>query len=107
VCTRTGEGVLGAFVMSCKDSSGTCIVCRASIVADGGVFSLKMAFGGARADGRRMGISFIESFGPGVGVEDRSPDSEMSSLLSCLLKYEPPLDCGRSGDLSGERLPSR
>lgn len=67
--------------------------CNASIVADGGVFSPKMAFGGGR---RRLGVS--RPFGVGVAVPDRvgllSGDRFSRSKL-CVRG-------NRSGDLSGD-----
>lgn len=47
-------------------SFGVGIFCNASIVADGGVFSPRMALGGGR---RRFGVSL--PFGVGVAVPDR------------------------------------
>lgn len=63
-----------ALVMSLKGPSRTCIVCRASMVADGGVFSPRMALGCCLVDGLRLGVSFSPSRGRGVGVVDRSGD---------------------------------
>lgn len=45
-------------------------------------------------------MSFNGSRGAGVGVDERSSGDEMSSLLSCRLKYA---DEGLSGERSGER----
>ena len=74
-------------------SFGVGIFCKASIVADGGVFSPRMAFGGGR---RRLGVSL--PFGVGVAVPDRvgllSGDRFSRSKL-CTRG-------SRSGDLSGD-----
>lgn len=61
------------FVMSLNGVSGTCMFCKASMVADGGVFSPRIALGGCLVDGRRAGVSF-KSREAGVGVVDRSGD---------------------------------
>ena len=52
-------------------SFGVAIFCNANIVADGGVFSPKIAFGGGLVVGRRLGVSLAKSFALGVGVPDR------------------------------------
>lgn len=74
-------------------SFGVGIFCKASIVAEGGVFSPRMAFGGGR---RRLGVSL--PFGVGVAVPDRvgllSGDRFSRSKL-CTRG-------SRSGDLSGD-----
>ena len=62
------------FVMLESDVSvsfGVAMFCNASIVADGGVFSPRIAFGGGLVVGRRLGISLAKSFALGVGVPDR------------------------------------
>lgn len=74
-------------------SFGVAIFCKASIVAEGGVFSPRMAFGGGR---RRLGVSL--AFAVGVTVPDRlglfSGDRFSRSKL-CTRD-------SRSGDLSGD-----
>lgn len=45
--------------------------CRASRVAEVGVFSPSMAFGGGLVDGRKLGISRLKSLALGVGVPER------------------------------------
>lgn len=52
-------------------SLGVGVCCKASIVADGGVFSPKIAFGGGLDVGRKLGVSLPKSLPPGVGVPDR------------------------------------
>lgn len=100
-----GVGVLGPFVMSFNIESGTCIVCRASIVAEGGVFSRPNSGRvGDRAEGLSVGVSFNGSR-DGVGVFDRSNGDDKSSLLPCLLSDVKPLpDEGLSGERSGDLL---
>ena len=65
----------GVFVMLVKGGSmmcgGTFMVWRAIIVAEGGVFSPKIAFGGGLDDGRSEGVSLKASRLEGVGVPDR------------------------------------
>ena len=51
-------------------SFGTGVFCNASIVADGGVFSPRIARGGGREVGRRFGVSLLKSLLLGVGVSD-------------------------------------
>lgn len=53
---RVYVGLLGAFVMSLNGPSPTCIVCSASMVDDGGVFSLKIGRGGGLTAGLRVGV---------------------------------------------------
>ena len=76
-------------------SLGAGVFCNASIVADGGVFSPKMAFGGGR---RRLGVSLPFGVGVGVVVPERvgllSGDWFSRSKL-CVRS-------NRSGDLSGD-----
>ena len=94
-----GVGVFGPLVMSCNGWSGICIVCRASIVADGGVFSPSIGRGGGRVVGLSVGVSFNGSRVAGVGVDDLSNGDEMSSRLSCRLKELEGLSGERSGNL--------
>lgn len=82
------------------------IVCRASTVADGGVFSPNMAFGGGRVEGRKVGVSFVISRPAGVGVLVGLFSGELKKAsLSRVGVPERP--SGRSGDLSGDRTPSK
>ena len=46
---------------------GVGVFCNASMVADGGVFSARMALGGGLVAARRFGISLLESLALGVG----------------------------------------
>ena len=103
VLGRDGVGV--PLVMSFNGGSGTCIVCKASIVADGGVFSPNIGLVGERVEGRRAGVSFFGSRDAGVGVLERSGGDKIFSLLFWRLGVEKPLpDNGRSGERSGDRL---
>ena len=52
-------------------SAGVGMFCSASIVADGGVFSPKIALGPDLALGRRLGMSRPKSLLVGVGVLER------------------------------------
>lgn len=52
-------------------SFGVGVFCKANKVADGGVFSPRMALGGGLDVGRRLGVSLPKSLPPGVGVPDR------------------------------------
>lgn len=54
-----------------SESFGIDMFCNANIVADGGVFSPRIAFGGGRVVGRRFGVSLAKSLALGVGVPDR------------------------------------
>ena len=76
-----------------SDSFGVGIFCNASIVADGGVFSPRIAFGGGR---RRLGVSLPR--GVGVAVPERV------GLLSgdVFSKSKLCVRSNRSGDLSGD-----
>ena len=78
-----------------SDSFGVGIFCNASIVADGGVFSPRIAFGGGR---RRLGVSLPS--GVGVAVPERV------GLLSGDVFSESKLwvRSNRSGDLSGDLI---
>lgn len=102
VCLE-GLGVLGPLVTSLRGWSGTCIVWRASMVAEGGVFSPSSGRGGGRAVGRSVGVSFKGSRDAGVGVTDRSK-GDISSILSFRAKDPKSVEAGLSGDRSGERL---
>lgn len=76
-------------------SFGVGLFCNASIVAEGGVFSPKMAFGGGR---RRLEVSV--PFGAGVGVFV----PERVGLLSgdWFSRSKLCVRSNRSGDLSGD-----
>lgn len=74
-------------------SFGVDMFCRASIVAEGGVFSPRMAFGGGR---RRLGVSL--PFGVGVAVPDRVGLFSGDRLSRSKLCVRDNL----SGDLSGD-----
>lgn len=52
-------------------SLGLGMFCSASRVAEVGVFSPRIAFGGCLVEGRRLGISRPKSFPLGVGVPER------------------------------------
>ncbi len=54
-----------------SESFGVDILCNANIVADGGVFSPRIAFGGGLVVGRRFGVSLAKSLALEVGVPDR------------------------------------
>lgn len=62
--------VEGLLVMSLNgvSTSRAAIVCKASMVAEGGVFSPRMALGGGLEEGLRLGVSFSGSLLDGVGV---------------------------------------
>ena len=76
-----------------SSSFGVGMFCNASIVADGGVFSPKMALGGGR---RRLGVSL--PFGVGVAVPDRVGllSGDMFSISKLCVRDK------RSGNLSGD-----
>lgn len=74
-------------------SLGVAIFCNASIVADGGVFSPRMALGGGR---RRLDVSL--PFGVGVAVPDRVGLLSRDRLSRSKLCARG----NRSGDLSGD-----
>lgn len=59
--------------------------------------------------GRNVGVSFKGSRDAGVGVDVNSIGDDMSSAFCCFLTEDdsPLLEAGLSGDLSGDRLPSR
>ena len=78
-------------------SFGVGIFCNASIVADGGVFSPRMAFGGGR---RRLGVSLPFGVGLGVAVPDRVGllSGDMLSISKLCARDN------RSGNLSGDRV---
>ena len=88
-----GVELLVIFDREVSVSLGVGMFCNASMVAEGGVFSPRMAFGGGR---RRLGVSL--PLGVGVAVPDRvgllSGDMFSKSKL-CALD-------NRSGDLSGD-----
>jgi hypothetical protein len=85
----------------------TVIVCNASMVADGGVFSPRMGLGVERLI---LADSFIES--RGVGVDDRLLDGVFSGELLYIESFSflqtgvADLE-GRSGERSGVRFASR
>ena len=54
-----------------SESFGVAMFCNAIIVADGGVFSPRIAFGAGLVVGRRFGVSLAKSFALGVGVPER------------------------------------
>lgn len=90
--------------MSLKGSSGTCIVCKARTVADGGVFSPNNGRGGGLVDGRKVGVSFNGSRETEGGLATRS-DMCTSSRLSLRLTVDrSPVDDGRSSVRSGDLL---
>lgn len=100
-----GVGVLGPLVMSFNGCSGTYIVCRASIVAEGGVFSPSSGLGGGLVEGLNVGVSFSRSREVGVGVDERSNGDDMSSLEFCRLNDDAILaEAGLSGERSGDLL---
>lgn len=74
-------------------SFGVGIFCNASIVADGGVFSPRMALGGGR---RRLGVSL--PFGVGVAAPDRVGllSGDVFSISKLCARGN------RSGNLSGD-----
>lgn len=78
-------------------SFGVGMFCNASIVADGGVFSPRMAFGGGR---RRLGVSLPFGVGVGVAVPDRVGllSGDVFSISKLCARDN------RSGNLSGERV---
>lgn len=78
-------------------SFGVGIFCNASIVADGGVFSPRMALGGGR---RRLGVSLAFGVGVGVAVPDRVGllSGDMFSISKLRARDT------RSGNLSGDRV---
>ena len=65
----------GVFVMLLRGGSMICggmfMVCKAIMVADGGVFSPRIALCGGLADGRNEGVSLRASRLEGVGVPKR------------------------------------
>ena len=71
-------GVPDLFVTSAKGSSGTCMVCKANIVAEGGVFSPYILE--CLLDGRRFGVSFKASRADGVGVNSLSGVGELGDM---------------------------
>lgn len=98
---RGVEGVEGRMLsMLAIISSGTFIVCNASMVEDGGVFSPSMGRGAFLVVGRSAGVSLRRSLPAGVGVMLLS----VSFILSLPYSTKLLLDAGRSGDRSGERL---
>ena len=109
MCTLVPVGVLGPFVISLSGGSGTCIVCSASIVAEGGVFSPKIdRCVVCLVGGRNDGVSFIGSRSAGVGVVGLSVKGDRFSLLFMRLGVvKVPLEVGRSGERSGDRLLSK
>jgi hypothetical protein len=78
------------------------------MVAEGGVFSPKIARGPDLADWRSAGASFNTSLELGVGVVCLSGGLDRSSALAWR-PYDMKLvrDVGRSGERSGDRLLSR
>lgn len=77
--------------------------CNANIVADGGVFSPKIAFGGGLVVGLRFGVSLAKSLALEVGVPDR-----VGLLSGDLLSYSKAgVRIFLSGDRSGDDDPSR
>lgn len=66
-----GLELLVIFANELSISLGVVVSRKASKVADGGVFSPKIAFGGGLDVGRRLGVSLLKSLPPGVGVPDR------------------------------------
>lgn len=89
------------------------IDCRASIVADGGVFSPRIAFGPERVVGRSDGVSLKKSLVDGVGVPTRVGEfsGELIRSFSRLKAGGVPgiRPAGRSGERSGDLVfdPSR
>ena len=88
-----GKELLVILEREVSDSFGVGIFCNASIVAEGGVFSPRIAFGGGR---RRLGVSL--PFGVGVAVPERV------GLLSgdVFSKSKLCVRSNRSGDFSGD-----
>ena len=78
-------------------SFGVGIFCNASMVADGGVFSPRMAFGGGR---RRLGVSLPFVVGVGVAVPGRVGllSGEIFSISKLCARDN------RSDSLSGDRV---
>jgi hypothetical protein len=91
------------------------IVCSASIVADGGVFSPSIALGGGLDVGRKPGVELRRSREDGVGVAARdavlSGEEKMSLSVSRpvmgVTVPDRPRSGERSGARSGDRDPSR
>jgi hypothetical protein len=86
------------------------------MVADGGVFSPKMALGGGLDVGRKLGVELSRSREDGVGVAARdgflSGEENMLSLSNSRLVMgvtvpDRPRSGERSGERSGDREPSR
>ena len=88
-----GVELLVMFERDVSVSFGVGIFCNASIVADGGVFSPRIAFGGGR---RRLGVSL--PFGVGVAVPERVGllSGDMFSISKLCARDN------RSGNLSGD-----
>jgi hypothetical protein len=76
------------------------------MVAEGGVFSPRMAFGGGREDARRSRPSRF-SRELGVGVPAREGEEKMSPSISFFGVGVMVPARGLSGDRSGDLLPSR
>ena len=78
-------------------SFGVGIFCNASMVADGGVFSPRIALGGGR---RRLGVSLPFGVGVGVAVPDRVGllSGDVFSISKLCARDN------RSGNLSGDRV---
>ena len=94
------------FVMFERELSGSLRVgmfCKASIVADVGVFSPRMAFGGGLVDGLRHGVSRSNSLALGVGVPERTGlrSGDLFSLSNVGVRGI------LSGDRSGDFPPSK
>ena len=83
-------------------SLGVGVFCKASMVADVGELSPRIAFGGGRVAGRKLGVSLLQSRMLGVGVPD------LVGLLSGDL-FSSKVDArdALSGDRSGDRALSR
>ena len=81
-------------------------VCRASIVADGGVFSPSMALGGGLEEAR-LSVLPEPSLDGGVGVAALEGEEKKSVSTSFLGPGVIDPARVRSGDLSGDLLPSK
>ena len=81
-----------------SESFGAGIFCKASIVAEGGVFSPRIAFGG--------GLEFLKlscRLGVGVAVPDRVPPFSGDRASRSDAGVRSSLSGDLSGDLAGER----
>jgi hypothetical protein len=90
--------------------------CNANMVADGGVFSPKIAFGAGLDVGRKLGVELSKSREDGVGVaardvvlsgEENRLSLSNSRLVIGVIVPDRPRSGERSVARSGDRDPSR